>query len=272
MQQRGVWLTVLLLIGFAGLSVSRAQDGENLLENGGFETGEMTPWSTYGSVTTEVVETLDGAAVADGPIEGKYCLHLVVPAAGANFWDVGLQHTGHVFETGKKYTLSAFLKAKEGEVQINFKPELGQDPWTGYGEQAFTMTDEWQEYSVTTPVFTQDVTPATITFHIAYAPSDFWVDGVRFYEGDYVPPNLGPRELASRPDPGDGAVIDVTSVSLGWKPGDFAASHDVYVGESFDDVNDGVAGTFQGNQATESIASGLPGRPGAGSDLLLADR
>ena len=44
------------------------------------------------------------------------------------------------------------------------------------------------EYSVTTPVFTEDVSPASITFHIAFAAGEFWVDGVRFYEGDYVPP------------------------------------------------------------------------------------
>ena len=98
-------------------------------------------------------------------------LHLVVPVAGANFWDAGLQHTGHVFKAGKKYTLSAFCKCKQGTLTINFKPELGQDPWTGYGEQPFTMTDEWVEYSVTTPVFATDTSPGNLTFHIAYTPA-----------------------------------------------------------------------------------------------------
>jgi hypothetical protein len=110
------------------------------------------------------------------------CLHVTVASAGANFWDAGLQHAGHVFEAGKSYTLSAYLKAKEGTMDINFKPELGENPWTGYGSQAFTMTDEWQEYSVSTGVIPEVVDPATITFHIAYAAGEFWVDGVRFYE------------------------------------------------------------------------------------------
>jgi hypothetical protein len=51
------------------------------------------------------------------------------------------------------------------------------------------MTDQWAEYSVTTPVFTEDVSPGSVTFHLAFAAGEFWVDGVRFYEGGYVPTN-----------------------------------------------------------------------------------
>ncbi|MCP4263234.1 MAG: hypothetical protein GY774_37855, partial [Planctomycetes bacterium] len=160
----------------------------NLFTNGGFEDGVLEPWNTYGDVTTEVVSELTDAVVPEAPIEGGSCLHIVVPAAGANFWDAGLQQTEQVFETGKKYTLSAFLKSKSGPLDINFKPELAADPFTGFGSQAFTITEEWAEYNVTTPVMTEDVNPAGVTFHIAYAAGDFWIDGVRFYEGDYVAP------------------------------------------------------------------------------------
>lgn len=106
----------------------------------------------------------------------------MIPEAGAKFWDAGLQHTGHIFEAGKNYMLSAWLKSSLGPLDINFKPELGESPWTGYGSQAFTMTEEWAEYSVETGVFDTDVRPATITFHIAYAPGDFFVDDVKFVE------------------------------------------------------------------------------------------
>ncbi|UCD53293.1 MAG: carbohydrate binding domain-containing protein, partial [Phycisphaerales bacterium] len=126
--------------------------------------------------------------VTDEAIEGDASLHITVNSAGANFWDAGLQHTGHVFRAGKQYTLSAFLKCSEGTLDINFKPELAADPWTGYGDQVFTMTEEWTEFSVTTPVFEADTSPAAITFHIAFEAADFWIDGVRFYEGEYVEP------------------------------------------------------------------------------------
>ncbi len=237
MKNRVVWLTAVLLIGFTGFGTSHAQDVENLLANGGFEDGDVPPWSTYGGVTSEVVQVLAGAAVPEDPIEGKYCLHLEVAEAGVNFWDSGLQHEGHVFEEGKKYTLSAFLKCKEGTLDINFKPELGQDPWPGYGSQSFTMTEEWTEFSVTTPVFTEDVNPATITFHIGYTPGDFWVDGARWYEGDYVPPAFKKILAAADPIPEDGAIDVPRDTVLSWGPGPFAEAHNVYFGDNFDDVN-----------------------------------
>jgi hypothetical protein len=181
-------LTAVLLIGFMGLNPSHAQ--ENMLTNGGFEEGTESPFTQYGGATLEVVQTLDGAAVSEKPIEGDNALHIVVPApaAGATSWSVGLQHDAFVFEAGKHYTLSAFLKSKEGDLEIRFKPERGEDPWESYGGQVFTMTEEWTEFSVTTPVFTEDITPASLTWHIAFAAGDFWIDSVRWYEGDYVQP------------------------------------------------------------------------------------
>jgi len=262
MRTRVVWLVVFFLIGFIVSVPSLAQDEvENIMINGGFEDGITDPWGGYGGATQEVVDKLDGAAVPEDPIEGNFCLHVVVAAAGANWWDLGLDQSGHVFEKGKKYTLSAFLKCKEGTLDINFKPELGQDPWTGYGEEIITMTDEWAEYSITTPVFSEDVSPATITFHIGFAAAEFWIDGVRFYEGDYAPPFLGDKSFASRPVPEDGSLHPSTWVNISWKPGDFAVSHDVYFGGNFDDVSAGAEGTFVGNQGDTFIIVGFPGFP-----------
>jgi hypothetical protein len=163
---------------------------ETGLENGGFESGMTAPWTLYGDGSIEVVRTLRGASIPEGLVEGRYALHVTVNSAGANFWDTGLQHSGHVFEAGEVYTLAAFLKSKEGSLQINFKPELAVDPWTGYGAQEFTMTDEWEEYFVTTPRMPGDVDPASLTFHIGYTKGEFWMDGVRFYEGEYEEPDF----------------------------------------------------------------------------------
>ena len=68
-----------------------------------------------------------------------------------------------------------------------------------------------------------------------------------------------PNPLARRPDPKDGAFLEQTWTTLTWKPGPFAVTHDVYVGDNFDDVNNGAADTFAGNQGTDMIIVGFPG-------------
>ena len=66
---------------------------------------------------------------------------------------------------------------------------------------------------------------------------------------------------ATQPGPADGALIVETSATLSWIPGVTAASHDVYIGDSFDSVDSGAEGTFAGNQTATSLTVGLPGSP-----------
>ncbi len=71
----------------------------------------------------------------------------------------------------------------------------------------------------------------------------------------------GGPPLAAKPNPADGALLESTWVNISWRPGYYAVSHDVYIGENFDDVNDGAEGTFQGNQAGTFLVVGFPGFP-----------
>jgi len=68
-----------------------------------------------------------------------------------------------------------------------------------------------------------------------------------------------PWGFALYPNPADGTLHSGTWVNLSWIPGDFAVSHDVYLGESFDDVYDGLGDTFRGNQVTQFFSAGFPG-------------
>jgi hypothetical protein len=71
----------------------------------------------------------------------------------------------------------------------------------------------------------------------------------------------GSHPFSSRPHPADDALLEATWANLSWSPGDSAVSHDVYLGESFDDVNNGTADTFVGNQAETTLIVGFPGFP-----------
>ena len=68
---------------------------------------------------------------------------------------------------------------------------------------------------------------------------------------------------ASNPSPDDGAIFPDTWASLSWRPGPHAVSHDIYVGENYDDVKNGTPGEpgFQGNQSSSFFIVGFPGFP-----------
>ncbi len=63
------------------------------------------------------------------------------------------------------------------------------------------------------------------------------------------------------PDPEDGALHSETWVTLGWKPGGLAVSHDVYMGENFDDVNNATrdSDVFRTNTDLLFYIAGFPG-------------
>ena len=71
--------------------------------------------------------------------------------------------------------------------------------------------------------------------------------------------NATTNPLASGPKPADGSRSEDTWVNLGWNPGVFAVSHDIYLGDNFGYVNDGTSDTFRGNQATTLYPAGFPG-------------
>lgn len=63
------------------------------------------------------------------------------------------------------------------------------------------------------------------------------------------------------PKPADGSYIEDTWVNLSWRAGDFAVSHDVYLGANFNAVNKGTIETYQGNQTSTFFVVGFPGFP-----------
>ncbi|MCL5282403.1 MAG: carbohydrate binding domain-containing protein [Planctomycetes bacterium] len=242
MRNRAVWWMGALLIGCLASDLSQAQQVTNLIadRNPGFESGARTPWNLNagGVATATVVKECVDAAVPERPIEGSYCLNVKLSGPSSpNWWNAAFDLSYPSFEKGKKYTLSLWIKSKSGEAKINFKPEHGADPWTGYGETQITANEKWAEYHVTTPVMTDAVTPASLTFHIGFAAQEFWVDDCKFYEGDYVPTVVKSKLGAYGPTPDDKATDIPRDPTLGWKAGPFANTHNVYLGAAFEDAN-----------------------------------
>jgi len=91
------------------------------------------------------------------------------------------------------------------------------------------------------------------------------IDEVRLYDQALAEPEIravmkgDEYPYAFSPEPEDGAFHADTWVTLRWLPGHGAASHDVYLGDNFDDVANGTGDTFRGNQTITYYVAGFPG-------------
>lgn len=121
------------------------------------------------------------------------------------------------------------------------------------GLMAFEIQDSSGTELVTASV--EITLPETVYFGFGSSNDAIQVDDIVI---EYVSPTL-----ASAPSPSDSNPdVPVKGLSLSWTPGVFAQTHDVYVGQSFDDVND----------ATRSLSANVVTSIGQDANTLALDR
>ncbi|MHC4119239.1 MAG: LamG-like jellyroll fold domain-containing protein [Planctomycetota bacterium] len=98
-------------------------------------------------------------------------------------------------------------------------------------------------------------------------PWDGILDDVRIYTKALTVEEIAqvmagpPAPRAAGPDPADGALLEQNWTNLGWQPGTWAVSHDVYFGTDYDAVEQGAEGAFIGNTTTAFQVVGFAGFP-----------
>jgi len=117
---------------------------------------------------------------------------------------------------------------------------------------------------------TMDIpSPGVYTINVWMREDGYWFDKIVFTTNpDYTPTDegpiessRGPRLKAYAPSPKNEVFYDNLWVTFSWLAGNTAASHDIYVGEDFDDVNDGAGNTFLANLTDTIYIVGFPGYP-----------
>jgi hypothetical protein len=149
----------------------------------------------------------------------------------------------------------------------------GEDVPSAYRFWSFTTSYTWLNVTDSDPPRrTIDVPSAGVhTVNVWMREDACIVDKVVLTTNpDYTPTGEGPEEShrgprlkAYHPSPDDGELYMDTWASLSWSPGETAVSHDVYFGENFADVNEGIPDSswFQGNQVEKFYIVGFPGYP-----------
>jgi len=178
-------ICVFLLVSGLCLSAAAAEI-ENLARGGDFEDGDIdkAKWNLNlgnAGVGTMSIDKKQAAI-------GKMSLFISgIGFAAAESWKPQIdQGNIDILEEGV-YTISAFLKA-EAPRKVGMYVEIPVDPWTKVPDQVMNVTTEWVEYSAT------GVPPGggvVIGFKNEGEKTSYWIDGVRFYAGKYVPTDVG---------------------------------------------------------------------------------
>jgi len=249
---------VLVLVAFP--LVTHAQV-ENLALNPSFEEDEVilddSDWEMWCTWNPEDVTGSNVTIVNTEFVDGARSLR--VEPIGAENWHFVVANISFPLKLGTDFTATFWAKAEEPRpFGAQFKAADNSVSW-GYAD--FELTTEWAEYTFTSQAQSDE---GKLEFFCAGVEVPHWLDFVYVYEGEYVAgiePGASPREKATAPEPADGALHPDTWVNLSWKPGVNAVSHDVYLGDNFDAVNEGAEGTFIGNQSATFIVAGFPGFP-----------
>jgi len=256
MYKRRFFLICFILMLFAVPQVTQAQV-ENLALNPSFEEDEDAilndpDWFQWCTWNPDDVTGSNAQIDDTESVDGDRSLR--VDPVGVESWHFVVANISFPLKNGVDFTASFWAKAEEPRPLVaQFK---AADNTVSWGETDFDLTTEWAEYTFTAESMSDE---GKLEFFCAESEVTHWIDFVYVYEGQYVP-GIGPGNTkATSPDPVDGAYLDQKWATLSWKPGNLAVSHDVYVGDNFDDVNDGAGDTFRGNQGDDFYVVGFPG-------------
>jgi len=198
------------------------------------------------------------------------------------------------------WMLSSISEGGEIRLRFRLKTNDGQNTTTLIASSGVLEIGEWQHAAAIWDGTTMRLylngeevgsvakggdavaTDAAIKASIGSQPSDAYdtdishinkffngfLDDVRLYnealaqeEIQILMESTGGFPFAYGPTPADGSLHPETWANIAWSSGDFAVSHDVYIGDNFDDVNEGAESTFVGNQTDTFIVVGFPGFP-----------
>jgi hypothetical protein len=232
-------------------NVSVYEESEPLLLNGSFEEDEPIHndedyfhWWTWGyeaglGSNAEIDESTS--------IDGTRSLR--IEPLGSTNWYFIVAYSPILVELDKNYVISFWARAEEPRPVIA-QLKATDNSIGAWGATEFQLTTDWAQYSYLSEVQIDDV---KLEILCAGSEVPFWLDFVSVYlEGEE--PGIGPKGSAEAgaPVPADGAIDVLRDITLSWKPGNDAVTHEVYFGIDFNDVNNAditdVTGIYRGSQ------------------------
>ena len=256
-------VSFVLVFGFSG-SIVFGQ--ENQIVNPEFDDG-LSSWGIYTYLNT--TEGFNVEVVQGGGLSGENSALLDIYNAPA-LSSIGIAQSGLIAERGKTYPIGFTAKAEENRgLVVLLQGNINNASYPTFLDETVELTPTRKDYVIEYTHTGNTIGAAegeSLNLYLmikgpSWSPpganlnSKVWLDRVHF--GADIPRQ--PVYSATSPIPEDGAYHADTWVTLGFSPGDFAVSHDVYLGDNFEDVNEGTGGTFRVNQRDIFFVAGFPG-------------
>ncbi|MBN2133806.1 MAG: carbohydrate binding domain-containing protein [Sedimentisphaerales bacterium] len=249
------WISLALVLGWTAAAVGQ----ENVIVNGEFDSG-LDSWGLYGGTGFVV------SVVQDAALSGANAAFIdITDAAAASA--IGIAQGPLPLVQGETYPIGFTAKAdRDREIVILMQLNDSGVSWTDIFIERASLTTEPQEFvfeythtresTEDHPEWSFDIYFMLKGAYWAMSGSDLnsqvWIDRIHFGE----PEEVQVRTKAVGPDPEDGGAIETPWYMLKWLPGEFAVSHNLYIGENFDDVNEGNVDVFATSAPLATVGTG----------------
>ena len=147
----------------------------NLITNGGFETGSLSPW-TLSAGAGKATAALDGTTAADGTNSA----HVNVTSAAPSNWQIDFASARFPLVSGKQYTISFWVKSDVVQT-IQVAMQGGPPSYSYYGMNTmFSVGTTWTRDSLTFKA-TATANDTSLEFFLGGKASNIWLDDVQVY-------------------------------------------------------------------------------------------
>ncbi|MBN1805572.1 MAG: hypothetical protein JW837_09995 [Sedimentisphaerales bacterium] len=277
------FVLVLSLVSSASAALPQGWQSEDINTTGGSADESGGTWTVSGD-GADVWGTSDAFHFAYVPLvgDGQITARVVDNGTGSNTWAKGGVMIRETLDADSKHMIMALTGGDGSGIAFQGRMSTSGSSTSYHGDvtaeppywvrltregntiSAYISADgaTWELFSDTSPdgghTNPIDVEMAD-TVYVGLFVTSHAAGEIRTYTFDNVSTEL--PKVALGPYPADGALLLDTWVSLSWAPGVTAASHNVYFGENFNDVNDSIDEVFRGNQTSDFYVVGFPGFP-----------